>query len=126
MTHTFRKTLAVGTALAIAVTASTTVQAVPLGAMGTQIKQAVPKETTDARFRRGAAVAAGVGLGFLGAAAALSANQYYYGGYYDSGYAYPGYYYGEPEYAEPGYGPTYYYPAPSYCRGSGYPERQAC
>jgi len=61
-------------------------------------------------YNRGAAVAAGVGLGVLGAAA-IAANRrayygdpYYYGdGYYGGGYA--------PVYAEP---PVVYAPAPRY------------
>ncbi|MGJ0509894.1 MAG: hypothetical protein ACR652_22765 [Methylocystis sp.] len=49
------------------------------------------------RYNPGAAVAAGVGLGLLGAGLAAANSSYYYGGYYpyynyNYGY-YPGYYY---------------------------------
>lgn len=57
------------------------------------------------RYNPGAAVAAGVGLGLLGAGVAAANSSYYYGGYYpyynyNSGY-YPGYNYYYPNY---GYG----------------------
>jgi hypothetical protein len=76
---------------------------------------------------RGAAIAAGVGLGILGAAAIASSRRAYadpyYGydnGYYGSGYYAPSYSY-EPVYAEPPvvYAPRARYYAPRY-RGYGY------
>lgn len=54
------------------------------------------------RYNPGAAVAAGVGLGLLGAGLAAANSSYYYGGYYpyyDYGYYPSGYgYYGYPAY----------------------------
>ncbi|MCC3246952.1 hypothetical protein LG047_16780 [Methylocystis sp. WRRC1] len=55
-------------------------------------------------YNPGAAVAAGVGLGLLGAGLAAASSNSYYGGYYPyygGGYYYPSYGYG---YAYPAYG----------------------
>ena len=66
MTRFSHMALVLGTAAAIATASSAF--AGPIGPAGTQVKQAVPAGATDARFRRGAAIAAGVaiGVGFFG------------------------------------------------------------
>ena len=131
MTRFSHMALALGTAAAIATASSAF--AGPIGPAGTQVKQAVPAGATDARFRRGAAIAAGVAIG-VGAAAIAANSNYGYGygyaepyGYDDGGYATYGY---GPNY---GYGPSYGYGygyAPAgyngYCQQNATPERSTC
>jgi hypothetical protein len=140
MTGFYRKALALGTAAAIAATASSAL-AGPTGPFGTQVKKAVPSATTDVRVRRGAAIAAGV-IGAAGVAIAVgAANNANYGygpyGYYDGGY-YGDAYYGGGYYDGPYYGGGYayggYQPGPyvgyrTYapgCNNSSMPERSTC
>lgn len=69
---------------------------------------------SQARFRAGPAIAAGV-AGFAIGAAAANANA----GYYPYGYGYDSYAYA-PGYVEPGYGtPSYYGPVAPYGYNSG-------
>jgi hypothetical protein len=126
MTHFSRMALALGTAAAIATASSAF--AGPIGPAGTQVKQAVPAGATDARFRRGAAIAAGVAIGV--GAAAIAANSNYGYGY---GYAEPyGYEYGYEDggYASYGYAPSYGYGYGGgyngYCQNNAAPERSTC
>lgn len=113
MTGFYRKALALGTAAAIAATA-TSAFAGPTGSFGTQLKKAVPSATSDVRLRRGAAIAAGV-IGAVGVAAAVSAANNANYGY---GYGYGPYgYYGDGYYANASYGGGYY-DGPYY--GGGY------
>src|ERR1700730_5174724 len=124
MTRFSHVALALGTAAAIATASSAF--AGPIGPAGTQVKQAVPAGATDARFRRGAAIAAGVAIGV--GAAAIAANSYYGYGY---GYAEPyGYGYEDGAYASYGYAPSYGYGYGGgyngYCQNNAVPERSTC
>lgn len=127
MTRFSHMALALGTAAAIATASSAF--AGPIGPAGTQVKQAVPAGATDARFRRGAAIAAGVAIG-VGAAAIAANSNYGYGNYgYGYGYAEP-YGYEDGGYASYGYAPSYGYGYGGgyngYCQRNAAPERSTC
>jgi hypothetical protein len=128
MTRFSRVALALGTAAAIATASSAF--AGPIGPSGAQVKQAVPAAGTDVRFRRGAAIAAGVAIG-VGAAAIAANSNYGYGYAQPYGYAEPyGYDSGYGPYYQGGYGPAYGYGSWGYtapCENSPAPERgNAC
>jgi hypothetical protein len=110
MTQILKKTMALATAAAIAASLSTGAMAAPLGNFaGAHVKNAVPQQTTDVRYRRWwpGYVAAGVGLGILGAGIAASAYPY-------------GYYGPPPGYYGPGPGPQQCWVQTGPYRGQGY------
>jgi hypothetical protein len=84
MNHTrfLKNAAAVGTAVAIAISAANVAVAAPLGSGQLALKEAAPADVIDVgwRGRRNTAVALGV-LGGLALGGAL-ASPYYYGGYY--------------------------------------------
>lgn len=77
--------------------------AAPVAPSQNTVKQSVPQQTEDVRWRRGRWIAPAIALGVIGGA--LYANNYYHRPYYRSYYRpYPAYY-GGYNY----YGPNYYY-----------------
>lgn len=83
--------------------------AAPIAPAQNSVKQSVPQQTEDVRWRRGRWIGPAVAFGVIGAIAAQNYYRRPYG-YYGYGYNpyyrpyYPAYYYG-PQY----YGPRYYY-----------------
>ena len=116
MTRTMKRTLTLGVAGALAITAATASFAAPVPTSTVAVKDAVASQTIDVRWHRHrgfwpGAIIGGLALGIAGAALAAP---YYYDrpGYV---YDYPGYYYGSGPgyYDRPAYG---YPPGPFYYR----------
>ena len=78
--------------------------AAPVAPSQNSVKQSVPQQTEDVRWRRGRWIGPAVALGVFGAIAAHQYNRRYYRPYYQP---YPAYYGGY-------YGPRYYGPGPYY------------
>jgi hypothetical protein len=84
--------------------------AAPITAGSTALKDAVPSDVVDVRWRgHGGAVVGGLALGLIGGALIAGATRPYYGYGYGYGYGYPAYGYG---YAPAYYGPPVVYVAP--------------
>ena len=94
-----KSAIALGVAAALTLSGAATAGPIPTAIAA--VKDAAPLQTTNVHWNGWGGVAAGVGLGLLGAAI-LAPRAYGYGGYY--GYGYPAYY--GPAYY--GYGPAYY------------------
>lgn len=108
-----RYALSYGLAVALAVSVVAPTSAAPVLSNTAAVKSAVSDTVTEVRWRRGPAIAAGVGAAIaLGALAASQPRYPYYGATY----------YGSPYYA-PTYGSyePYYEPAPVYGYGYNYP-----
>ncbi len=125
---TGRRALTCTLALAIAAGAVMPLAAAPISG-GASLVSALPKQTTDVRWRRGGAwvgagIATGLVLGGIAASRAYSAPRYYGPDYYEPAPAYgPGYAYGpQPTYVDEDE-PVYAAPAPVYAAPArGYRE----
>jgi hypothetical protein len=97
---TSRYALSFGLAAALAAVAIAPASAAPVLSNTVAVKSAASDSVTDVRWRRGGAVAAGIGAGIALGAIAASQPRYY-----------------DPYYGSYGYGPTYVAPAPTYYGG---------